>query len=296
MKLSNAFSESIAAGWKLFLSANNAQLLALGQTQLALVQQAHPLLHPLVRSYLYTGVYGLIGIALHFQERDVEALHIHQNGYFAASTTGDTWYIVQSLICQADCYNALRQYDLAIQTIKEALWIINTSTTATQICSKAHLLSCWADNAMMLEDYKTAQEKLEASEEYLDQIMLNEEFDKASWLLVAGKYSLKTENYTIALRHFENALTELPEEWTLRRAMTALGLAKAYACSRERNKSLEVAGNLMPMIQKIDAKMTNHWFAEYLQHDLLDTFPTDAHVRAFVSNTYQQIPQLITTE
>lgn len=89
MKLSNALSGSIATSWKLFHSANNAQLLALGQTQLALVQQAHPLLHPSVRSYLYTGVYGLIGLALHFQERDLEALQVHQNGYFAASSTGD---------------------------------------------------------------------------------------------------------------------------------------------------------------------------------------------------------------
>ncbi len=295
MKLSNTLSKSIATSWKLFLSANNAQLLALGQTQLALVQQVHPLLHPSVRAYLYTGVYGLIGLALHFQERDLEALQVHQNGYFAASSTGDAWYVVQSLICQADCYNALRQYDFAIKVIQEALWIINTPTNNAQICAKAHLLSCWADNAMMLDDYKTAQEKLAASEEYLDQIVLNEEFDRASWLLLAGKYALKTENYITALRNFESALVELPEQWTLRRAMTALGLTKAYARIKERDKSLEIAQNLAPMIQTINAKMTNRWFAEYLQHDLLDLFPTDAHVRTFVSNTYQQLPQLRTT-
>lgn len=292
MKLSNTLSESIISSWKQFLFASTAQMLALGQTQLALIQQTHPLLHPFVRPYLYTGTYGLIGMALHFQERDVEALQVHQNGYFAASSTGDAWYVVQSLICQADCYNALRQYNFAIKMIQEALWILNTPMNDAQLCAKAHLLSCWADNAMMLDDYKTAQEKLAASEEYLDHIALNEEFDRASWLLIAGKYALKTENYITALRNFEYALFELPEQWTLRRAMTALGLTKAYARLKEKEKSLEVAENLTSMIQTINAQLTNRWFTEYLQHDLLALFPTDLHVRTFISNTYQQHPQL----
>ncbi len=295
MKLSNTLSESITTSWKLFLSANNAQLLALGQTQLALVQQAHPLLHPSVRPYLYTGVHSLIGMTFHFQERNVEALQAHQNAHIAATAIGNSWYIAASLISQADSYHALGQYTIAIQALKEALQTIGYPVDEALIRLKAHLFSCWADNAMMLEDYKTAQEKLTASEEYLDQIALNEEFDKASWLLLAGKYALKTKDYTTALHNFESALVELPEQWTLRRAMTALGLTKAYARIKERDKSLEVAQNLTPMIQTINAKLTNRWFAEYLQHDLLDLFSTDAHVRTFVSDTYQQLPQLRTT-
>ena len=290
-QLHDALDESIGAGWKLFHTASNAQLLALGQTQLALVQQVHPLLHPSVRPYLYTGIYGLIGMALHFQERNEEALHIHQNGYFAASMTGNSWFVVQSLICQSDCYSALKQYYLAIQTIEEALSIIRHPTDEAEICAKAHLLSCWADNAMMLEDYRTTQEKLEASEEYLDQIVPNEEFDRAGWLLIKGKHALKTKNYRAALGAFEKALVELPEQWTLRRAMTALGVTKAYARMREREKSLEVAENLVPMVQTINSKMTNRWFAEYLQQDLLEMFPTDRDVRTFLTHTYQKLPQ-----
>ena len=231
-------------------------------------------------------------MALHFQERDVEALHIYQSGYFAASMTGNSWHIVQSLICQADCYTALKQYDLAIQTIEEALVLVRNSNDEAEICAKAHLLSCWADNAMMLEDYRTAQEKLEASEEYLDQIASNEEFDRSSWLLLAGKYALKTGNYTTALRNFEEALAKLPVSWTLRRAITTLGVTKAYARSREREKSVETAQNLVPMVQTINSKMTNRWFAEYLQQDLLDIFPTDRDVQAFVDHAYQKLPQL----
>ncbi len=186
----------------------------------------------------------------------------------------------------------MRQYDLAIQTIEEALSIIINSTDEAEICAKAHLLSCWADNAMMLKDYRMAQEKLEASEEYLDQIDSNEEFDRSSWLLLAGKYALKTGNYTTALSNFEEALIKIPFLWTLRRAITALGLTKSYAHMREREKSLEIAENLVPMVQTINSKMTNRWFAEYLQQDLLGIFPTDKDVQTFVAYAYQKLPQL----
>ena len=291
-RLHHTLGESIGAAWKLFHTASSTQLLALGQTQLSLVQQVHPLLHPSARPYLYAGIYGLIGISLHFQERDVEALHVHQNGYFAASIIGNSWYVVQSLICQADCYTALKQYNLAIHTVEEALSTVRNPTDEAEICAKAHVLSCWADNAMMIKDYRTAQEKLEASEAYLDQVTSNEEFDRCSWLLLAGKYEMKTENYMEALRNFEEALVKLPVQSTLRRAMTALGLTKSYSRIRERDKSLEIAENLVPMIQAINSKMTNRWFAEYLQQDLLYMFPTDKNVRAFVTRVYQKLPQL----
>ncbi len=292
LQLTCALSESIATSWRLFLSASNAQILAVGQAQLSLLQQTNALLYPQARPFLYTGVYGLIGITLHFQERDMEALQTHYNGYLAASATDEPWYIAQSLICQADCYHALGQYDSAIQTIEEALGIIGTSTDEAQVRAKAHLLTCWADNAMMLEDYKTAQEKLEASGEYLDQVIPNEEFDRAGWLLLAGKYALVTKSYTIAIRHFEEALAELPEQWTLRRTMTALGLTKAYARLKERDSSLAIAENLVSMVKIINARMTNRWFIEYLQQDLLGVFSTDVRVRAFVADTYRSFPQL----
>ena len=53
--------------------------------------------------------------------------------------------------------------------------------------ARAHLLSCWANSAMMLGDYTTVQEKLENAAIYIDHINLGEEFDRISWLQLAGK-------------------------------------------------------------------------------------------------------------
>jgi tetratricopeptide (TPR) repeat protein len=100
-------SRGIIDGWKQFLVLPNAELLAVGQLQLSFVHRAHTLLHPTTRSYLYTGAYGLVGLALHQQERYQEALHAYHNAHLAALATGDPWYVAQSLICQADTYLAL---------------------------------------------------------------------------------------------------------------------------------------------------------------------------------------------
>lgn len=289
--LGQALGQSIADGWKLFHRVGNAEILATGQIQLVLLHQAHALVHPASLPYLYTGVYGLIGIAQHFQERDKEALQTYHHGYMAALATGDPWYIVANLISQADCYHALGQYSAAIQTLEEALRIIGEPTNEAGIRLKAHLLACWADNAMMLHDDRTTREKLAASEVYLDQLMPDEEFDRAAWLLIAGKYALNTGDYPAAKNSFDEALTELPEQWLLRRTMTATGLAMAYARMGERERSLSVAKDLTCPVKSIDAPMTNRWFTEYLQRDLLGVFPTDREVRRFVTDTHQQLPQ-----
>src|SRR5262249_6130169 len=68
-ELHHALGESIAAGWKLFHTAGNAQVLAVGQAQLLLVQQNHALLYPQIRSVFYSSIHNLIGRALHLQER-----------------------------------------------------------------------------------------------------------------------------------------------------------------------------------------------------------------------------------
>jgi transcriptional regulator with XRE-family HTH domain/tetratricopeptide (TPR) repeat protein len=291
-RLHETLSESIAQAWKLFISAGNAQALMLGQMQLALIQQAHAFLYPSARPFLYAGVYGLIGIALHFQERDEEALQAHNSAYMAALATAEPWYIAQSLICQSDCYHSLGKYSLAIQTIQEALRIIGRPADSSLVRARAHLLTCWADNAMMLEDYTVAREKLNASEAYLDQIAPDTEFDRAGWLLLAGKYELLTKHYSIAMHYFREALAEIPEQWGLRRAMTGIGLMKAYARMKERNESLSIAEEFVPTIQTINAHMTNRWLTEYLQQDLLAVFPTDDPVQKFVARTYQRLPQL----
>ncbi|MGB8345275.1 MAG: bacterial transcriptional activator domain-containing protein, partial [Ktedonobacteraceae bacterium] len=62
-----SFGESVAASWKLFHTSSNAEVLTVGNVQLCLIHQAHALIYPSALPYLYTGVYGLIGIGLHFR-------------------------------------------------------------------------------------------------------------------------------------------------------------------------------------------------------------------------------------
>ncbi len=292
VQLHHALGESIAAGWKLFHTAGNAQVLAVGQTLLHVVQQNHSLLFPRVRSMYYSAVYNLIGLALHFQEYYQDALDAHTNAHIAALSTGDPLYVAQSLICQANAYQALEQHSKALHAIEEALLTLQHQTDQMSLRAKAHLLGCWADSAMTIGAYTTAQRKLEASAQYLDQLGPNEEFDHSSWLQLAGKYALMTNDYSTAIQHLEKALTRLPSDWILRHIITSVPLAIAYARKRERDASLAVAERVVPMIRTMDAQMTNGQFGKYIQQDLLGLFPNDPKVRAFVHGMSYQLPLL----
>lgn len=182
---------------------------------------------------------------------------------------------------------------MAIQTIEEALRVIARSTDedGKMKRARAHLLSCWADNAMMLHDDQTTQEKLDVAETYLEPGISNEEFDRAAWLLIAGKYALNLRNYETAKNHFEEALIAIPESWYLRRVMTAIGLAMAHAHMRERESSLFLAKDLIPLIKTTNAPMINRWFTEYLQHGLLGNFPDDSEIQGFVVDACRQVAQ-----
>ena len=168
--LHSALGESIAAGWKLFHTAGNAQVLAVGQALLYLVQQNHSLLSSRERSKFYSSVYNLIGSALLFQGHYEDAVDAHINAHIAALGSGDAWEVTQGLICQANGYQSLRQYHNAFQALEEALHTIGNPIDETRLRSKAHLLACWADNAIMAGEKTIAEEKLHASAEYLEQI------------------------------------------------------------------------------------------------------------------------------
>src|SRR5260370_18240986 len=56
-ELGRALGERIANGWKLFHTAGNAAVLAVGQVQLSLIHQAHALLYPPTQPYLSTAPY-----------------------------------------------------------------------------------------------------------------------------------------------------------------------------------------------------------------------------------------------
>jgi DNA-binding SARP family transcriptional activator len=288
--VNRALSESILDGWKHLFLLENAQIVAIGRAQLALIHQAHTLVSASALPYFYAGAHSFLGIGLHFQERDEEALEAYHYGYIASLATGDPWYVAQSLICQADSYHALGHYGLAIQAIEEALRVIAQTTDDDEKMTRAraHLLSCWADNAMMLHDDRTTQAKLDLAETYLDPGKSDEEFDRPAWLLIAGKYAFTSHNDATAKACFEEALRALPEHWLLRHVMTATGLAMACARLGERDASLTLAKELIPLLHSTNAPLTNRWFSNYLQQDLLGRFPTDDEIQGFVAAASQQ--------
>jgi len=291
--LSRALSESIMDGWKHLLLWDNAQVVALGRAQLASIHQAHTLVTPSALPYLYAGAHSFLGIGLHFQERDDEALQEYHHGYIASLATGDHWYVAQSLICQADSYHALGQYRAALQAIQEALRVIahTSDENGTIMRARAHLLSCWADNAIMLGDERTTQEKLDQAEACLDPGVPNEEFDRSAWLLIAGKYALQSNQYETAKARFAEALLAIPQAWLLRRVMTATGLAMACARLGEREASVALTQELVPLIHSTKAPLTNRWFTDFLHQDLLGRFPADGDIQGLVVETCQQLPQ-----
>jgi tetratricopeptide (TPR) repeat protein/transcriptional regulator with XRE-family HTH domain len=289
--LHQALGESIAAGWNLFHTADNAQVLAVGQAELALVQQAHAILYPQLRSLYYTGVYNLIGRAYHLREQYDEALQAHMSAHIAALGAGNPLPVAQSLICQADTYQALGQYGNAIQCIEEALRTLGHHDEE-HVRSRAHLLACWADNAMTVGEFTVAEHKLEEAEVYLDQIGPKEEFDRASWLQLAGKRAIMAGEYKRAIPYLEEARAISPFHWLVRRAGILIPLAIAHARMGERDLSIQIAQQAVPVLIALNAPMSNKHFADYLQQDLFGFFPRDEQIHTFVSEVQHQLPQI----
>ncbi len=290
VQLHHALGESIAAGWKLFHTAGNAQVLAVGQALLTLVQQNHSYLSSRIRAMYYSSVYNLIGVALYFQEQYQLALDVHMNAHVASLATGEVWYVVQSLICQANAYQALGQCTKAIQTIEEAFRVLGDQFEVKYVRAKAHLLGCYADNSIKVGDYRNAQRQLKASEVLLDQIGPSEEFDATSWLHLAGNFALATRNYPKAIHFFEKALS-MPQTSNLRHASASVALAAAYLYADE-NASLAVVEQNVSIIETVNAPLVNKQLADYIQQGLLITSPENKRVKTFVSDIQYRIPSL----
>ena len=292
VQLTRALGESIGGGWKFFSVAATEQTLAIGQAQLYILQNLHSTLYSAVRPIFYSAVYNLIGSALCFKEYYSEALHAHSSAYIAALEAGDPWSMAQSLNWQAYVYHALGQYAEAIQAIDAALRLVSYRIDEMCMRLKGHLLASWAENAAMIGEDAIVQEKLEASEALLDRIPPNEEFDRERWLQQAGNCALRSGDYKIAIERFEKALAGLPQSWLLRRAITVIPLAVAYTRIQEREASLAVAKKAMPVVSAMNAPAINKQFGEYINHDLLGSFPHDSRIRAFVTDVRSLFPQL----
>ncbi len=281
VRLAEALSASLIAGWRLFHTAGNAQVLAVGQAQLFLVQQSHALLPSRIRSGFYTSAYNLIGKASHLQVSYQEALEAHVNAHVAAMSTGDPWDAAQSLICQADSYQALNQHAAAIEAIEEALCLIGNPSDERRVRSKAQLLAAWTESALALKDWRIAEEKLERAGDLLDCLSPNEQFDRASWYQLAGKYAFAVGDYRQAIDSLETALTEVSPTWLIRRELILLPLLAAYTWEGDREACVATAEQAFSVVKIVNASTVNDLYATSL-HGLLEAFPQDRDMRKFV--------------
>jgi len=289
VQLSEAIGESIAASWTLFQTANTSQILTVGQAQLSLIQQAHHTLYPSVRPMHYSAIYRLIGGALHFLGRYDEARQAHEKSYITALEGGDIWNMAQSLSWQADGLKAQCQYAQARETIEGALRLLSMQQSLEAIRLQAHLLASGAENAAYLGDTKDVHSKLSRSESLLRDLPPHEEFDHACWHQHAGACALILEQYDEAVTHLQQALQELPPQWTLRHATTLMPLTLAYAKKQDKGASLVIAEKAIPVMSAINSPSLSKQFVDYIRQEFIGSFPDDAHIETFVADTQQRL-------
>ncbi len=288
MQLCNAFQQNIAIGWELFSKARNAQALAVSQAQLPLLQHVHSALSIPDRSSLYSSIYNLMGMAFCHQGDFHHALQAHTNAYIAALDAGDSVGVIQSLLSQANDYHVLGRYSTAIETVEQALHICGEVQDEPVVRTKAHLLGVWADNAMMAREYHTACLKLDAVAALLDHISPNEQFDRSSWYQLRGKYAYVTGDYAAAAQWYEQALRELPAEWTIRQILVLMPLLSTYTALQDRDASLMVMEKAAEVVPGLNAPILVKPLSDALR-GLVMVFPHEARVKMGVADLLQHI-------
>ena len=289
-QLCRALGENIAASWMLFHTADTAQVLAVGQAQLYLVQQHHAVLYPSVLPLFYSGVYRLIGATYHFQGRYQEALQAHETAYLTALEGADGWNMAQSRSWQAYGWKALGRYADALQTTDAALRLISQQGDTESIRLRARLLAFGAENAAIMGDVKEVHARLNASEALLEQLPpLHEEFDRVGWLQWAGICALHLGQHELAITRLQQALDELPAPWIRRYASTAIPLACALASRKEREATLAIAHKTVPQLKAMRARALTQEFIHCLHEDVLANFPHDKGCQAFVAEAERQL-------
>ncbi len=288
-RLCRALGENIAAGWKLFHTTGNPQVLAVSQAQLILVQHVSSYLYPSVRPLVYSGVYRLKGAALHFQGHYDEAYQAHEQAYFTALEGSDVWNMAQSRSWQA--YGLMEQghYSDALQATDAALGLISQQNDRESIRLRARLLAFGAENAALLGEEKHVKTRLHASEALLDHLPEpHEEFDRTSWHQQAGNCALSLKHYDTAAKHLQLALDELPPSWTLRYISTSVALVQALMHIRDLDRTLALARRALATVQTAQSALLTQKFAD-LQQSLLLHFPNEERCQTFVTETQRQL-------
>jgi transcriptional regulator with XRE-family HTH domain len=290
MELHNALGESIATSWRLIQTSRPDQILALGHAQLSFVRQSSSHLYPKVRPLFYSGVYRLIGAALHFQGRYDEAYQAHEQAYLTALEGMDVWNMAQSRQWQADALKAQGRYDESLQTTDAALRLISSQTDPENIRTTAHLLSSTAEVAALLGDRKEVQFRLDTSQELAEQFSEpHEEFDQIGWHQLAGTCALILEQYDTAIVELQGAVNMLPVQWTLRHATAVMPLAIAYARLREKTECLTIAEKATEVLERLSSPNLNRQFTGYMQQELPQAFQNDGAIRSFLSDVQHRL-------
>lgn len=239
---------------------------------------------------LYSGVYRLIGAALHFQGKYEQAHTAHEKAYAAALDNADMWNMGQSRSWQAYGWSAQGNHAEALRVADAALRLIDSQYDTESIRLRARLLAFGAENAALLGDERGAETRLDASKQLLEYLpMQHEEFDRTSWLQQAGICALYLKQNDLAAEQLQQALDELPARWTLRYLSTALPLAKAYTRMRERDQALHVVQNAVPVIQSVQAGTFTEEFQSFLHDDLLTSFPGDKRCQRAIIDVQKQL-------
>ena len=289
-ELHRALGECIERGWKLFVSASMPQVLAVGQAQLQLLHQAYAEIYPSVRPLFYSPVYRLIGAALFFQSRYLEALQAHNQAYLTALEAGDAWNMAESLSWQAGVFKACGRYTESIQTTEAALRLLQDSQEAHAITSRARMLAHWAESAALLGERSVMEEKLSASAEHLTQFEGNDEFDAAIWLLYRGTCALYIGDAESAEQSLEHALHELRPDQLHERASATLLQAQACLKTGELKKSLSIVRACVPLVLAAASSLMDRGLVDLIEQ-LVKALPKDDEANHLLEEIRQH-PQL----
>jgi tetratricopeptide (TPR) repeat protein len=289
--LHTTLGESIAAGWKLFHTAGNPQVLAVGQAQLVLVQEASAYLYPTIRPIFYSSAYNLIGAAYHFQGRYNDAYKAHEQAYIAALEAMDVLNMAQSRAWQANGLREQQRYSEALQTIEAALRLVSQQRDTASIRLQAHLFASNAEMAAFLGNDTLMHRYLDASQTFLAQLPYeyNDEFDHASWHQYKGTCALILNQNDTATEELQVAIESLPPQSMVRHIITLTPLAIAYARERNRERCLETIKRATTVVKTINSASLNKQFVDYLQREILVPFADDQDIQALASETQQRL-------